>query len=96
MKHKFNIGSIKIERNSIRSNRNSMTDKSFNLYNITPQKPLKQVITSLYDLFLVDDPNECSLYESWDELKEAETLQEGKLNWNAIKKIIGNTKKKNK
>ena len=63
------------------------------------QKPLIQVsrhITVYHSNLVQREPNKDDLYQSWEEIKDAENNPEetGKLNWNKLQELITNTKLK--
>lgn len=63
------------------------------------QKSLIQVsrhITVYHSNLIQREPNKDDLYQSWEELKEAEKSpnETGKLNWNKLQELIANTKLK--
>ena len=63
------------------------------------EKPLIQVsrhITIYHSNQFVKEPDENDLYQSWEEIKDAETNPDetGKLNWNKLQELITRTKLK--
>lgn len=61
------------------------------------EKPLIQVsrrITIYHSNQFVKEPDENDLYQSWEEIKDAERRGEGRLNWNKLQELIKRTKLK--
>lgn len=63
------------------------------------EKPLIQVsrhITVYHSNLIQREPNKDDLYQSWEEIKDAENNPEeqGRLNWNKLQELITNTKLK--
>ena len=60
--------------------------------NKQPNKTIIRISTYKRNVFVRETPDE-NLYNSWDEIKEAEKRGEGKLNWEFLKALIQRTKR---
>lgn len=60
------------------------------------QSPKFQKITIYHSNQFVKEPDENDLYQSWEEIKDAETNpdEQGRLNWNKLQELITRTKLK--
>lgn len=60
------------------------------------QSPKFQKITIYHSNQFVKEPDEYDLYQSWEELKDAETNpdEQGKINWDKLQELITRTKLK--